>query len=505
MFRPPIITIKYFTTISKVYKITNRKLNPTMQSKQQINLYSTQSIPYAQLTHLTTAFNEHYMYEINTVEMKENKEKKQASVVVLKKYGKDFVDIIADTITTMESEKQFQVSDLEGDVSDIVSHINGQIDACLDNDFCIETLSIQRQHLNYQVNPACFSIYNGPDNCEVSFKWLHNGKSEGRKVSIKLNNGDAYFVVMEESNGYTIGEFSGKAEKKEKLRLSDTKTYTQRGIEIKGVNGAELRVAIHKETRQVYKKNEKNWNEEGNAKFQELFPNGLSVSKRKKTEPKQAIPVETQVEVEAEAESQSIQEPTETQPIVEEEKDEEEEINLDDLVDDLVDDLGELDIDDDDETSQSQHIEISDTEENLFDEEQEQEQEQEQEHQSELTEDDEEEINEQLSQYGGSELNEDPYDEPSDVETSDVQTSRTNNSTTFKLQVDNVVNIRLLETIIPKSITLCDESGNIEHERTVYLLLEEGITELSIGKDHRVGNRVYGFPSKYPVYCVLSM
>lgn len=475
-----------------------------MQSKQQINLYSTQSIPHAQLSKLTAAFNEHYMYEINTVEMKENKEKKQASVVVLKKYGKDFVDMIADTITTMESEKQFSVSDLEGDVSDIVSHINGQIDACLDNDFCIETWSIQRQHLNYQVNPACFSIYNGPDNCEVSFKWLHNGKSEGRKVSIKLNNGDAYFVVMEESNGYTIGEFSGKAakkeknekkEKKEKLRLSDTKTYTQRGIEIKGANGAELRVAIHKETRQVYKKNEKNWTEEGNAKFQELFPNGLSESKRKKKQPKQAIPVETQIEVEAEAESLSSQEPTETQPIVEEEKDEEEEINLDDL----VDDLGELDIDDDDETSQSQHTENSDTEENLFDEEQEQE------HQSELTDDDEEELDEQLSQYGGSELNEDPYDEPSDVKTSDVQTSRTNNSTTFKLQVDNVVNIRLLETIIPKSITLCDESGNIEHERTVYLLLEEGVTHLSIGKDHRVGNRVYGFPSKYPVYCVLSM
>ena len=140
-----------------------------MQSKQQINLYSTQSIPHAQLSKLTVALNEHYMYEINTVEMKENKEKKQASVVVLKKYGKDFIDIIAHTITTMESEKQFSVSDLEGDVSDIVSHINGQIDACLDNDFCIETLSIQRQHLNYQVNPACFSIYNGPDNCEVSF------------------------------------------------------------------------------------------------------------------------------------------------------------------------------------------------------------------------------------------------------------------------------------------------------------------------------------------------
>ena len=96
-----------------------------MQSKQQINLYSTQQIPYAQLNQLTSAFNEHYMYEINTVEMKANKEKKQASVVVLKKYGKDFIDIIADTITTMESEKQFSVNDLEGDVSDIVSHING--------------------------------------------------------------------------------------------------------------------------------------------------------------------------------------------------------------------------------------------------------------------------------------------------------------------------------------------------------------------------------------------
>ena len=176
-----------------------------MQSKHQINLYSTQQIPYAQLNQLTSAFKEHYMYEINMVEMKENKEKKQACVVVIRNYGKDFVDIIAETISTMDSEKQFSIQELEGDVSDIVSHINGQIDACLDDEFCIETWSIQRQNLNYQVNPACFSIYNGPDNCELSFKWLHNGKAEGRKVSIQISNGDAYFVVMEESNEYTCG------------------------------------------------------------------------------------------------------------------------------------------------------------------------------------------------------------------------------------------------------------------------------------------------------------
>ena len=127
-----------------------------MQSKQQVNLYSSNSISYAQLKQLTTTFNEHYMYEINTVDIKANKEKKQAAVVVLKRYGKDVIDIIADTISTMESGKQLPVHDLEGDVSDIVSHISGQFDACLDNDFCIESWSIQTEHLNYQVNPACF-------------------------------------------------------------------------------------------------------------------------------------------------------------------------------------------------------------------------------------------------------------------------------------------------------------------------------------------------------------
>ena len=125
-------------------------------------------------------------------------------------------------------------------------------------------------------------------------------------------------------------------------------------------------------------------------------------------------------------------------------------------------------------------------------------------------------IRDELSQYGGSELNEEQYNEQPTTETAGENISQIDGArveasapldsvSTFKLSVVNLVNIRLLETIIPKSITLCDESGNIEHERTVYLLLEEGVTELSIGKDHRVGNRVYGFPSKYPVYCVLSM
>jgi hypothetical protein len=190
-----------------------------MQSKHQINLYSTQQIPYAQLNQLTSAFKEHYMYEINMIEMKENKEKKQASVVVVKNYGKDFVDMIAETrFLRWKVKSNISIEELEGDLSDIVSHINGQIDACLDDEFCIETLSIQRQNLNYQANPACFSIYNGPDNCELSFKWLHNGKAEGRKVSVQINNGDAYFVVMEESNEYTVGEFSGKFSVKEKKK-----------------------------------------------------------------------------------------------------------------------------------------------------------------------------------------------------------------------------------------------------------------------------------------------
>ena len=70
--------------------------------------------------------------------------------------------------------------------------------------------------------------------------------------------------------------------------LNDTKIYTSRelfvngksGDAIKGKNGSKLCIAIHKKTREVFKKVEENWTDEGHAKFTELFPEGKDKKRR---------------------------------------------------------------------------------------------------------------------------------------------------------------------------------------------------------------------------------
>ena len=70
-----------------------------------------------------------------------------------------------------------------------------------------------------------------------------------------------------------------------KSPLNDTKIYTSRemfvngksGDVIRGKSGSKLRIAIHKKTREVFKKVEENWTDEGHAKFTELFPDGKAL------------------------------------------------------------------------------------------------------------------------------------------------------------------------------------------------------------------------------------
>ena len=71
--------------------------------------------------------------------------------------------------------------------------------------------------------------------------------------------------------------------------------------------------------------------------------------------------------------------------------------------------------------------------------------------------------------------------------------------------ITDIINIRLAVAVIPKEIKLCDETGERTESRKVMLLLNSQIKNLSIGGEHRIGNRVYGFETEYPVYNVISM
>jgi hypothetical protein len=98
------------------------------------------------------------------------------------------------------------------------------------------------------------------------------------------------------------------------------------------------------------------------------------------------------------------------------------------------------------------------------------------------------------------ELNPDEYEGESVSKTSQPQPQPQPN-----VVVGEIVNIRLALTTVPEDIKLCDENGEQNGCRRVFLLLNQNIKNLNIGKEHRIGNRVYGFDAEYPVYNVLTM
>ena len=508
--------------------------------RQQLNLLSKKTLSYGNIDDFTTCMNEHYHYTVEKHDMKTSKGNTKGSVFVIKNYSDDFMDKLVPSLSTMKEEDELSEICLENvsdDLSDIISHINGQLDSSMDDEFNIEKCSLQLENLNYSaLKDVVFSIYTGKDDFKLSFKWLKNNKAEGRKIDVTINNGDAYLVIMEDSDEYTIGESSEgvssnkkvvkkkekkattskKKEKKAKTSkknpLNDTKIYTSRelfvngksGDVVKGKNGSKLRVAIHKVSRDVFKKVEDNYTEEGNLKFKELFPDGKSVSKKKtkkapkekvakkkapkKKAPKKKVVEEKVVEEETNVIKQDLKNDTNTVKDVDEE--------VDDLSDELVDDLDIDDIDDpwvaEDGAIQDEDNDLQLIEETVIEENNDSEVENNSSDDEEDDEDDEESV--ELN----NELTPDTYDDTDKA----VVVPKSNEC---KLSMTTTLTINLTLTTIPSTITLCDEFCNRKEERKVYLLLNKDIKELSIGKGHRIGNRIYGFETDYPVYNVIMM
>ena len=506
-----------------------------MQSKQQLNLYSTHDvIQYEDYQKLVTLFKEHYHKEVTAVEMKPNHDGDQAVIIIIKNYGADFWSKISEEIATITPDNKYALDDLlNTSVSDVVSHINGQFDACVDNHIFIDKLCIQTRHLNCEKNDAFFSVYTGPDNYKLSLKWLYNGKPQGYKTDIVIDNCDAYFVVMDSvSAKYSIGETFVNGDKKakakqanakqakakqakaktetDKLCLSDKNLFTPRGIKVNGINGKELRVAIHKETRKVYKKFEKNWTDEGHAKFEELFPDGISKVKRNRKKPVETVTKEDEQDSDA------------SHPAIPSTTQEDADVTVpespcllnttttEEIEDDVVSCLSELDdFDLEFDAGNAGSGTEDDVEEIVSVSEEEGEADDILESNEESNEKNETNIlsyDNQLTSSSDEEsdcANDEPY--TNELQSEQYDESVKNCSPTFKLQAHDIINICLLRVTIPKSITLHDEYGEITEERDVYLLTDGTIKELSIGTDHRIGNRVYGFQSEYPIYKLLSM
>ena len=478
--------------------------------RQQLNLFSSTPLSYDNMSKLKKCMEDHYHYNVDQIDMKVNKGEGRGSIIVIRGYSANFIEKFVPCLSTIKEETEQTVSELENELRDIISHINGQLDYSMNAEFNIENCSILRKHLKYTaLKQTCFSIYTGKNDFTLSFKWLNNNKNkpEGRKTDIKLNNGDAYVLFMDHSDDYTIGESSSKSStkkastkktttKKEKNPLNDTKIYTSRelfmngksGDVIKGKNGSKLRVAIHKETREVFKKVEENWTDEGHAKFTELFPDGKDVVKKKAKKPSAKKKEVKKTSKKPAAKKKEIKPAVKKQESVEKQDISEE---VDSMPDELEDDLDMDDIQS--VTSDTNNDELNDMEEMVLDgsdnEEQDKPNESDNENQSDNDDEDQDE-EENVDVSDVNELQPDIYTEQYPTKDNDL--------------LPTILNLKLHLYTVPETETLCDEY-NRKEDRKVFLLFNKDINELSLGKEHRIGNRIYGIDTEYPIYNVLTM
>lgn len=467
--------------------------------RQQLNLFSSTPLSYDNMSKLKKCMEDHYHYNVDQIDMKVNKGEGHGSIIVIRGYSANFIEKFVPCLSTIKEETEQTVSELENELRDIISHINGQLDYSMNAEFNIENCSILRKHLKYTaLKQTCFSIYTGKNDFTLSFKWLKNNKPEGRKTDIKLNNGDAYVLFMDHSDDYTIGESSSKSStkkastkktttKKEKNPLNDTKNYTSRSIPIKGKNGSKLRVAIHKETREVFKKVEENWTDEGHAKFTELFPDGKAVVKKKAKKPSAKKKEVKKTSKKPAAKKKEIKPAVKKQESVEKQDISEVDSMPDELEDDLdMDDIQSV-------TSDTNNDELNDMEEMVLDgsdnEEQDKPNESDNENQSDNDDEDQDE-EENVDVSDVNELQPDIYTEQYPTKDNDL--------------LPTILNLKLHLYTVPETETLCDEY-NRKEDRKVFLLFNKDINELSLGKEHRIGNRIYGIDTEYPIYNVLTM
>ena len=496
--------------------------------RQQLNLYSnnTSLLSNENIEIFKKNMEEHYDYKVEQFDMKANKEKNNASILIIRNYAEKFPENYTSSLNSMNDEDKQKVSEVSDPLPHIIEIINGQLDETLNGEFNIEECCLQRNHNNYSTTNACISVYTGKDDFKLSFKWLKNNKTEGRKTDISLNSGDAYLIFMDESDNYTIGEASGDylntkkkttekkdkktAEKKDKkptekkdnkISLNDKKIYTARelfvngknGEVVKGKNGSRLRVAIHKETREVFKKVPDNWTEEGHAKFDELFPEGKAVSNKKKksSDNKEKKPVVKKEKKSATESKKTKKTKKSNKKVVKEEKKEETPVeqptkgenieSITDILDDELDDPLEDDIDMDDiksvtsETSQT----FDDIEEKVVSDD-------EDEDEDEKT-DEQIEDEEVIKVVDTNELKEESY-----VETKQDKSLLYHETTTLSLQL----------VTIPEHLRVDVESNK---EGKVYLLTDSKIDEIVLDETHRLGDKIVGLSLNHPVYNIISM
>lgn len=541
----------------------------SQNQNMRVKLYSNSALQYSDIDSIKKFIEESYSYTCQRLEFNAASKKHTApgktAVLVVKNYLPDkmkdaIVKELDEYITNQPNGKkpinELMEHSLPTLLNSVIS-INFIMKSATDKSCETNQFSIMKNDDNGTVySNVTASLYLGEDNYPVEMKWYNNtlNKCEGKKTAFKLNKGDLFIVASDFNEGADIDIFatSGaciKPNTKKTAVKKEAKTIKNETQPVEAPATATTvveetsteHVSHHRLHRKIVRakpngKTEKVWRKsnytlkEGEEwvdcwKVDKVVYNTLTEAmavipstddQNEKAAPKKKKPAAKKQKTTAKKEKAAPKKEKAATPVVVAEPTTQSENpqpnQLDKSVEDLPDML-EMDLEDDELSitssvaSVNEHEDVDEDGNDMHSNASTRSQSPTNSVSSHHSEEDEdaEEIQTDDIMSTTNELAADEYEEDREDSVKQPVASPSTKSSNLKLAIADIVNIRLALVTIPKNIKLSDENGQRTDSRQVYLLLNQHIKNLNIGKKHCIGGRVYGFEAEYPVYNVLTM
>ena len=507
----------------------------------QINLYSSNNIRFDELKKIQSFMEDNYSYKCKFLTFKPASKKtdtpSDTGVLIVKKYMPDKINEpiekeLNDSLFNNSLSQKTQYDELVKNqmlplLSNTVNVVERVLECALKSKKEFQYFDVLKHDVEGNTyTHATSSLYIGKDGYPVEMQWSKNSKPIGRKVAFTLNKGDMYIIGtnLECGSIYDVIERSGdlikskkpktstagekksadkdakELAKKEKIIASIKKKNDARKdggyLCMKNINTAwsieELK-EILKKIPAIVRAN-KTQHKADKAAAKELAKKEKAAAKKNKSPVKKADKKDMIYMPYNSTHTYSLATPGAVLPpvptdLMQHAYDSEKtaSINSDPLSDDDLDEL--VDQTDPDELLNSLYDDnvlskVSETDDPIQTVHNDSDSE---------TDDDAEEI-ESDEINAVKELTEETYENT---------TPKTSYSESKFKMVDSF-DVTLALTTIPKEITLCDENGSRTEPRKVYLLLNKTIKHLSIGGDHIIGNKIFGFELDYPIFNVFT-
>jgi hypothetical protein len=513
----------------------------------QVKLYSTNGIQCSNVETIQKFMEENYSYKCDNFNLKAANKKVsppgKTNVLIVRNYIPDnmkdeIVNEINKSIYNETSSKPIQINDLLKHslpiLSNLINTLDGVIECSTEKKTDFTEFDVLTQDDNGErYSGASMYIHLGSDEYPSEMKWFNKtlNKSEGRKSSFKVNKGDLIIIASEfnDDSNHSITTISGQhiktKTKKVKQPVEKKSDVTENIVVTSEVTTTEhvsnpkihrkiIRTKPNGKTEKVWRKSTYELKEgeqwidfwKVNKVVFECFSevenalgdnndtsdNKKDVKPKKKTNKKKSSKT-------ANKESKSDKTDKQTDLDIDTNVNDDLDKTVEELPDVLEFDLEtSINSNSSNNSSVSSHvddIELSRTSQSRVTSEQSPAHSVVSSHTSE--DDDAQEIDTREI-TDSNELNTENYDE-------ETERTESPNTQSSNLMINEIVNIRLALAKIPSDLKLCDEIGDRKVERMVYLLLGPKFKNISIGKEHRIGNRVYGFETDYPVYNVIPM